>query len=198
MRAYRIVLFVSGILVFFGLGLALEPFLDLPPFFEPDEETGTVLIPAGGSRVFGLNILGAGTISGSFSESTGRAVVFSIFNETGYRSYKGSGELSDSLLTVNGNSGDFFVAFPRSGKYYLVFEHGVGYEDLPIEVSFTAHLEGATEITLLLIGLPILSGGVALTIVGLLLRQRARSTRAAGASQVIDVLFFEGRRPPEG
>jgi len=101
-----------------------------------------------------FNILKAGRISGTFSETSGNSITLYIFNQQQQTGYQ-SGQTTDNMFSTSGSTGSFSASVLSPGNYYLVLEHGASFTDQVQNVQVSWVLDGsnlATGLVFLFIG----------------------------------------------
>lgn len=185
MKTFKVWLVVGGILVAIGLLLIYSGLLPSSSITRTEE------IPYGADwfLYLELNLEAGKYVSGDFAETLGRTVNFYIFNEQQFNSYSQVGS-SLSMFSLISNSGTFSFSAPTSGKYYLVFAHSVGYQEIQ-HVRVTYRIAGISW-SLLTAGITILAVGAVLEAFGLRLKKK----QAAPTQQPADVVMFDQPRQP--
>lgn len=159
-----IVLVLGGMLFLAGQGLMASSFL-------PGDRTVDGTIPAGPEwfYVYRVEVLGPARVEGHFADPTGRPVDFFVFAQSEYDVYAQVG-LSEPLFAGQGSGVDFSVPLESSGTYYLVLDHGDGFEWSVQEVRMSVRILGI-EPQFLVVGLALIGSGI--VAVAMALRRKA-------------------------
>lgn len=151
---------MGGVLFLTGQGVLASAFLQ-------GAQGATASIPAGPAwyYVYRIDVLGPGRLAGTFEDVGGRVVDVQVFAERQYRSYEFIG-LGYSLFSTRGSAGSFTVDLPGTGTYYLVFDHGAGFEGASQDVRVSYRLLGV-EPDFLLAGAAFAAAGIGAVALGL-------------------------------
>ena len=131
-----------------------------------------------------FNILKAGRISGTFSETSGNSITLYIFNQQQQTGYQ-SGQTTDNMFSTSGSTGSFSASVLSPGNYYLVLEHGASFTDQVQNVQVSWVLDGS-NLALLGTGLAILATGLVFLFIGY-----RKMHRASPPPSATDVVMFD-------
>jgi len=166
LRQIRVLLVLGGVLRLAGQALVVSSFL-------PITRGGTVTIPAGPNwyYAFELDVLLSGRVDLQFSELGGGVVDVRVFPASEYRVFAFIGR-GYALFTASDSSAPSRFSFRRGGSWYLVLDHGQGFEESIQDVRIAFRLAGVNPDLLLY--------GGAFTAIGAVLvlldrRQKGRS-----------------------
>ncbi len=132
-RPHRVLLVVAAFIVVFGFVL-LDASRNPGPSSVRGEETFQIPDGREWHSFFELEMLGGGSVFVEFEETSEGLVTLYLFNQGDYATYQETGLIPPAVGSMSGSSGIFIVGIPSDGTYYLVFEHGEGYEALPQDV----------------------------------------------------------------
>lgn len=145
------------------------------------EGVETLKIPdgAGWHSFFELEMLKGGHVALEYTEGADGVVNVFILSEENYGLYQDTGRVLSRLKGTSGSTGTFGLEIPNDGTYYLVFEHGTGFEaisqDIQVTYSFAGLRPNGPDGDLARWGFVLAVGGLALM-------------------NVVNFLYFRGRR----
>src|SRR5438128_415837 len=149
-------------------------YIVLPATTVSGDQAASINIGANHYYRITFNILKAGKISGTFSETSGNSITLYIFNQQQQTAYQ-SGQTTDSMFSTSGSP----------GSYYLVLEHGASFTDQVQNVQVSWVLDGSNP-ALLGTGLAILATGLVLLFIGY-----RKMHRASPPPSATDVVMFD-------
>lgn len=143
----------------------------------PPTRGGAVTIQAGANwfYVVEIHLLGSGRVTVAYEELSGRVVDVHVFPASQYRVYAFIG-LGYALYSEQGTSGDFAVDLPQAGAYYLVVDHGSGFEETQQDVRLTYRVAGIDP-DFLFVGLGMVAAGIGFVVLDLKWAPRLRPAR---------------------
>ena len=188
MRAHRILFSLAIFLLFLSLGF-------VPGAVGPRRITVNFTIPAGPKWMgsWDFDILTAGSVSGSFAETSGGAVIVYVMTQGQHDAFV-SGHPAEGLSSAQGSSGNYSASLPSGGKYFLGIVHGFGYEAQDQRVSASARVAAVSTVPFAVAFTSVLVAS-SLAAVGFRLRARFRET-ARSLPQTGGVVYFEPPQPP--
>jgi hypothetical protein len=194
-RAWQVLIIVGGILALVGGAGVVSSF--------SVRYTGTIPIPAGALWYFPLefDVVGGGSLSIDYAVMEGTVNVY-VLTEAQYAGYQYGG-FSEGLFAIGDTAaGSFDVALPTSGKYFVTFEHGWGFEGMAQEVRTTVRLLGIDP-AWLSVGLAFVAMGGTILAFGFVGKRRAMRVRmptvwsGPAMAPPSDVFFFPLPARPE-
>lgn len=134
--AARALLLVGGVLFLSGQAVLASAFFH-------GIEGATASIPAGPAwyYVYPIDVVGPGRLTVSFEDVAGSVVDVHVFGAREYLAYEFVG-LGNGLFSGRASAGSFAVDLPGTGTYYLVFDHGEGFEGVIQDVRVSLRLLG--------------------------------------------------------
>ena len=163
------------------------------------DDVDTLRIPAGTGWYFviGFDASAGSRFAGRYSETTGRALDFYVFDDPQYAAYSRSGfPRAGALFQAHGEAGRFAVTASSPGKYYVVVDHGSGFEGQPQDVRIVWREDGLDPALWPLGAAAFLAGSVLLA-AGHRKEKREKVARMAAAPRwPTDVIYFEPPRSP--
>ncbi|MEM4262154.1 MAG: hypothetical protein QW505_02685 [Thermoplasmata archaeon] len=178
---------IGGILVLVGLLITLW-------FGVFGDQTEKFEIPVGAEYYYYFEAPGSavGHIKGDFSATVGTVDMY-ILSESQYSTYSYYGEpTSGYLYSKSGSSGTFTCNLSGSGKVYIVFDHGTGYDYIAQTV--TVHLDtSAVDVAMLLPGIALVVIGAITSFYGT--RIQKQEALAEKTQQPSGVVMFDEKKP---
>ena len=168
------VLIIAYILLVIG-------FIGLAWSFQPSEGTVTAELPSGDGYYSGfeVSLWFNGHIDGDFEVVSGDGTVrLFVLDEAQYEDYSYDGVVSDSLFYSVGYSGSFSVDLPTTSTYYIVVDHGSVTTAQTVEIAYEV---SGLDLIYLIGGSVLLAAGVALVIVGMRMKARAKAAEPPSA-----------------
>ena len=144
--------------------LIIGVYIVLPATAVSGDQAASINIGANNYYRITFNILKAGRISGTFSETSGNSITLYIFNQQQQTGYQ-SGQTTDNMFSTSGSTGSFSASVLSPGNYYLVLEHGASFADQVQNVQVSWVLDGS-NLALLGTGLAILATGLVFLFIG--------------------------------
>lgn len=192
MKLSKLLIVFGVILLSVGLILALTGVIHSP-------SNRTFSIPAGQYYYnYHSESLSAGqTVQMDFTVTGTSTVDVFIFNEAQWNDYSYDGS-SASLASASGSQGSVSLKVETGGTYYLVLDHGSGFDGSAQEGSTTTTITG-TYVPSVILGTAILVVGILLSVGGSLLRRK--ETAAAKdlwqqQEQAAGVVYYQNQQPP--
>jgi hypothetical protein len=187
LKAFHILLIVGGV-----LSLAALPLIGSSL---TTSAADTATIPAGlWYMSYHFNILGGGTLRGTFQETTGGSLNLFVLTEAQYNAYR-SGMDYDSLYSLTSSRGGTFgVALPGSGTYYLVAVHGTDSLAIAQELTFDVQVRGINP-TFFVVGAGLFAVGLVFAVWGA--RRRGEFPWLPFIHIHREVASDEGTTPPQ-
>lgn len=187
MKRYQLLLILGGIVLVIGIGMAWSS-------FDSGRQLETFSIPAGSDwhYYFEVSLPLGGAIQIRFSVLSSGTVDTFVFDATHYGLYAQGGSATP-VHSETGSTGDYAVTVPRPGTYYVVFEHGAGFDDVEQRVQTIYRVVGVDPV-FLGIGASIAIVGVVLAVAGI--RAKRKEVPSAVPPTPSTVKFFEPPRPP--
>lgn len=127
----------------------------------------TFQIPEGSGwhSFFELEMLKGGHVALEYTESSDGAVNVFLLTEENYGLYQDTGRVLSPLEGTSGSTGIFGLEIPSDGIYYLIFEHGRGFEassqDIEVTYSFAGLRPSGPDGDLARWGFVLVVGGLA-------------------------------------
>jgi hypothetical protein len=189
MKAFQILVAIGGILLFVGIGLVIYA-------VSPGSISETATIPSGSDWYvfYEFNLLAGGRIQATITERAGGVVDVYVYTRSQYASYQ-TGSYPANLFQTSGTTSSVDVTLPETGTYFLVVEHGTGYEGASQEVQVTATINGVDP-GFLVGGIVVVALGAILTAVGVAKRRKAMGAAPPMAPPPSDVVMYEQPKPP--
>lgn len=176
---------IGGILILVGMIIAFS----LGVF---GNQTEKFEIPAGDyCYYFEVPSSAVGQIKEDFNSDSGIVDMY-IFTANQYKTYIDWGKpLSGYLYFKSGNSGAFTCNLSGNEKIYIVFDHGIGYQN--IAQSVTAHLNtSAVDFTMLIPGIALIVIGAVVAYYGS--RVKKKEILAEQTKQSSKVIMFDEKK----
>jgi len=142
------------------------------------EESNTFDIDPGAQHYnyIPVNLFSGAKLGGRFSVDGASIVDLYVFNDSNYNLYE-TGATAPFIAHASGNSGSFEVAIDSGGTYYIVLEHGSGFQSSRQTGSVT-HSVAGTNVVTLSIGALVFIVGLLLAAYGVMLRRREATAAA--------------------
>jgi len=134
--------------------------------------------------------------SGEFTVTSGGTVHFYILDAGQYDSYMNTGQAPSSLFSTTGSASSFSVDLPTTGAYYMVFDHGPGYETVEQTISIEHKVSGL-DLKFLIGGAVLLVIGAVASVVGVRMKRKEPEAPVAPKTFADVTMFEEQRKPPE-
>jgi hypothetical protein len=186
LKKFKVALIVGGILVIISLYFLFAGFMG--------RSGDSFTIPEGEEWYYAmeLNMDSGGYISVQYTESQGNPVDAYIFDSSAYSVYSFQGSASAITKRIGQSSGTISTTVPSAGSYYVVFDHGSGYENSAQSVSVILREAGLSYIPII-IGVCLLVAGIVVIIIGLRI-QRSEDSAVVAKPPPDDVMIFDRRR----
>ncbi len=188
-RAAKVIAVLGVIVILIGL-FAL--FYALTPAAAQE----TLAIPAGGQyyNYYTWNVLSGGSVSGNWTCLNGTPVQVLVYNAGDYNAYTNGANLS-GLYNTTAVSGTLDVPVSGFGTYYVVVQHGSGYEsgEQDVFVSFTST---GTDPTSFFAGIAALVIGALMIVYGMRAVRKPAPASPAGYAPVRQTYGYGAGAPP--
>ena len=96
--------------------LIIGVYIVLPATAVSGDQAASINIGANNYYRITFNILKAGRISGTFSETNGNSITLYIFNQQQQTGYQ-SGQTTDNMFSTSGSTGSFSASVLSPGNY---------------------------------------------------------------------------------
>lgn len=187
MKAWQLLLAVGAVVISVGITSTASAVL-------PGTLRNAGTIPAGADWYiyFELDLFLDGSVHVEYAETTGRTIDTFVYDRFQYNAYATGGFASSIRSVPNSARGSFDVSLPGSGKYFVVFDHGSGFEGVEQRIQATITISGIRPIPF--------AGGAVLLAIGAILELIAswRKQNPAPARPSIpprEVVMFEEPKP---
>jgi len=191
MRKFAILLVLGGILLVAGIWLSITGV-----YSSPQDEVFS--IPAGWDYyyVFEMHLFSGATLKGDYTVTSGTPIDLFIFDDVQYLEYSYSGS-APCLYEVKGMSGSFSMSPANAGMYYVVLDHGPGYDNSTQSGRITLHITG-TDMLCLGPGIFLLIVGILLMVAGAKLKKQEVVPVSPEPFQrdQSGVLYYQDAKPP--
>ena len=192
MKWSRVLVVFGVILLFVGLFVAVGGVIHSPT-------DRTFSIPAGQYYYnYHSESLSAGqTVQMDFTVTGGSTVDVFILDEAQWNDYSYDGSAA-SLASASASQGSVSLKVETGGTYYLVIDHGSGYDGSVQEGKTTTNIMG-TNANSVILGVVILAVGVLLFVGGLILRKKeaaAAKNLWQQQQQAAGVVYYRDQQPP--
>lgn len=184
MKNWRILIIVAGILALISIFVMYISYIS-------DSDSDNLSIPAGAGwyYFYEFYLPSGGTVDVDYQEVQSTSVTVYLLDSTQYHRYV-DGQTFNSIYSYIGSSGEFSETVGSSGKYYLVFTHGVDSMNTSQSVNVDFKINGF-DIVLFIIGLIVLIVAIGLAIYGLKLKKEDRPPWQVEVQKESDVVMFD-------
>lgn len=139
-----------------------------------------------------FDIFWDGRVSGDYRETSGRSLYLHLFDTQQFLTFT-TQFTAQGLYSTSGSQGTFSASLPIPGKYYIVLDHGPGYEAVTQAFSLNVKLDGTNGLILGL-GIGMIAIGATVAIIGYRAKKKVESQQQPPTQGVI---LFDQPKPPE-